>query len=147
MGGLQDIPVHLEHSSASDGLTSNVVPILHEIRHALGVLAETGEATIIDLTAMPFAAGDEAQLRAALGEGEVLATVNAIGETTLRETGYSGVWLVEHSSPEQVRIALHLEVAEVPFLLKTPKDDLRDALRRLTTRLSGLSDIDSTTTA
>jgi hydrogenase-1 operon protein HyaF len=144
MGGLQDIPVRRERTLVAHGLTRNVVPILHEIRHALDLLADSGKATIIDLTAMPFGSDDEAQLRAALGEGEVVATVNALGESCMQETGYSGVWLVEHRSPEQVRTALHLEVAEVPFLLKTPIDDLRAARRRLSNRLN---DIDGEITA
>lgn len=144
MGGLQDIPIRYEKTSVSPGLAHNVVPILHEIRHALEVLADSGKATIIDLTAMPFAADEEAQLRAALGEGEVVATVNALGESCMQETGYSGVWLVEHRSHEQVRTALHLEVAEVPFLLKTPNDDVRDARRRLSERLN---DIENAITA
>ena len=141
MGELQDIPVRLEGSSALDGLTHNVVPVLHEVRHALDLLADQGKSTIIDLTAMPFASGDEEQLRTALGEGEVVATIQAIGETRVCETGYSGVWLVEHFSPEQDRIALHLEVAEVPFLLKTPQDDLDDARKRLGKRLAGEDDL------
>lgn len=140
MGGLQDIPVRVGGSSALDGLTYNVVPVLHEVRHALDLLADKSETTIIDLTAMPFALGDEAQLCAALGEGEVVATVNALGETCVRETGYSGVWLVEHLSPERARIALHIEVAEVPFLLKTPQADLDEARRRLRERLASIDD-------
>ena len=137
MGEFQDIPAQFGVSSALDGLTHNVVPVLHEVRHALDLLADEGKSTIIDLTAMPFAPGDEAQLRVALGKGEVVATVSALGETSVCETGYAGVWLVEHHSPEQERIALHLEVAEVPFLLKTPLDDLEEARKRLGRRLAG----------
>lgn len=138
MAGLQDISVRVENPVAFDALTHNVVPVLHEIRHALQTLRDGGEPTIIDLTAMPFAPGDEDRLLAALGEGEVNATVSAIGDSLLRETAYSGVWLVEHRTPDDVRIALHVEVAEVPFLLRTPKEDMDDALRRLSGRLEEL---------
>jgi hydrogenase-1 operon protein HyaF len=136
MSGLQDISVRVENRLQHDSLTYNVVPVLHEIRHALQVLADAGDPTIIDLTAMPFGPGDEERLLTALGEGEVVATVNAIGETRVRETAYPGVWLVEHRAPDEARIALHVEVAEVPFLLRTPREDMVDGLRRLTARLA-----------
>jgi hydrogenase-1 operon protein HyaF len=135
MAGLQEISVRVENALPQADLTYNVVPILHEIRHALELLADAGEPTIIDLTAMPFGPGDEERLLATLGQGEVVATVNAIGATKVRETAYAGVWLVEHLAPDEARIALHVEVAEVPFLLKTPRDDMVDGLRRLTARL------------
>ena len=35
-----------------------VAPVLHEIRHALSRLVETGEPTRIDLSAMPYGPGD-----------------------------------------------------------------------------------------
>ena len=56
--------------------------------------------------------------------------------TEIRETAFSGIWLVEHRSPEDARVALHIEVAEVPFLLRTPQEDLEAASRRLQARLS-----------
>ncbi len=139
MIGLQDIPVCVENTPPFDRLTHNVTPLLHEIRHALQALRDGGDPTIIDLSAMPFGPGDEDQLLAALGVGEVTATVNAIGATVMRETAYSGVWLVEHSAPDGARIALHVEVAEVPFLLKTPKEDMDGALQRLARHLEELS--------
>jgi len=136
MSGLDGIPVRVEGSAAAGALTHNLLPVLHEIRHALDRLIEEGEPTIIDLTAMPFGPGDEEGLVAALGVGEVQATVNAIGETRIRETAYAGVWLVEHLSTEEARLALHVEVASVPFLLKTPTEDMAEACRRLDVTLS-----------
>jgi hydrogenase-1 operon protein HyaF len=123
----------------SDSLTYNCVPVLHEIRHALERLRQTGEPTIIDLTAMPFGPGDEGGLFDALGSGEVSATVAALGETRIRETSYAGVWIVEHLSVEERRLALHVEVADVPFLLKTPAEDLEAAQRRLDAWLEELA--------
>ena len=142
MDGLQDIPIHLEGPSVSDPSTNNLLPILHQVRHALELLINRGKTTTIDLSAIPFASGDEEQLRATLGAGEVVATIDALGETTVLETAYAGVWLVEHFSPERVRIALHLEVAKVPFLLKAQNEDLVDARIRLGKYLDGLTDID-----
>jgi hydrogenase-1 operon protein HyaF len=136
MSGLEGISVRVEGSVAGNGLTHNLLPVLHEIRHALDRLVNENEPTIVDLTAMPFGPGDEEGLIAALGTGEVTATVNAIGETRIRETAYPGVWLVEHLSAEESRLALHIEVAAVPFLLKTPTEDMAEARRRLDVHLS-----------
>ncbi len=134
MLGLNDIGVRVEDLTAATSL--NVAPILHEIRHALRQLSRTGKPTTIDLSAMPFGASDEQELLAALGRGETAAVVDALGETRIDETSYAGVWLVDHRGPGGERLALHIEVAEVPLLLKTPKEDLQDALERLEHALS-----------
>ena len=68
MTPLGDIAVSVEQA------TGNVVPLLHEIRHALERLAETGEPTVIDLRSMPLAPGEEDAIEQVLGEGEVTAT-------------------------------------------------------------------------
>ena len=138
MSGLHEIGVRVEDPALAASLTYNLAPVLHEIRHALGRLRETGEPTVIDLSAMPFGPGDEARLLKVLGDGEVNATVSAIGDTRIRETTYPGVWVVEHLSVEGSRLALHVEVAEVPFLLRTPGEDLAEAQRRLDVFLSDL---------
>jgi len=49
--------------------TGNVVPLLHEIRHALERLADTGECTAIDLRSLPLAPGEGDVLESMLGEG------------------------------------------------------------------------------
>jgi hydrogenase-1 operon protein HyaF len=136
MTGLEGIPVRVEDQTAAGGLTDNVLPVLHEIRHALDRLVEDGEPTIVDLTAMPFGPGDEERLLAALGSGEVAATIDTIGLTQVRETSFPGVWLVDHLSAEGARLVLHVEVATVPSLLATPAEDLAEARRRLDVRLA-----------
>ncbi|HIE55188.1 MAG TPA: hydrogenase accessory protein HupE, partial [Chromatiaceae bacterium] len=47
---------------------------------------------------LPLAPGEEKRLEEALGEGEVKATLNALGESRLIETRYSGVWLIAIST-------------------------------------------------
>jgi hydrogenase-1 operon protein HyaF len=98
---------------------------------------------------MPFGPGDEAYLLQTLGTGEVTARINAIGWTEIKETAFAGIWLVEHRSPEDARLAFHIEVAEVPFLLRTPKEDLEAARRRLETSLAefDVRDLDSFSSA
>jgi len=111
--------------------TENALPLLHEIRHALGRLSDTGEPTILDLRAIPFGPGDEERLLSALGEGEISARVNALGESRVWESRFPGVWLVEHRNPGQERIALQIEITKIPEILKTQQGDLQESLLRL----------------
>lgn len=136
MASISDIPVRVEGSSGPQAF-GNAWPVLSEIRHALARLVDGGEPTQIDLGAMPFGPGDEDELMALLGTGEVTATVDALGPTQIRETAYRGVWVVEYLNTDAQRIALHLEIDEVPRLLRTQPDDLADGLAALDARLAG----------
>lgn len=135
MSTLSDIPVRVEQSPPPPRDFGNAVPILGEVRHALARLAETGEATCIDLAAMPFGPGDEDRLLELLGRGEVQATVDALGPTRIWETRFPGVWLVDYANTDDQRLALQIEVDEVPRLLRAQRPDLTDSLRALDARL------------
>ena len=135
MSGLDDIQVKVE----SPGFRHNALPILHEIRHALAKLVESGENTVIDLNAIPFGPGDEDELLAVLGKGEVSATVDALGPTLVSETGYAGVWLVDYRDADDNRIAFQIEVTETPEILKAHPDDMWDGAERLAAGLQGVS--------
>ena len=133
MSKLGDIPVVLaEHEG---GFLGNTLPILHEIRHGLEHLAETREATVIDLSALPFGPDDEEQLLNLLGDGEVEALVQTLGPTKVRETGYPGVWIVDHYNTDQQRIALHVEIALIPQILQSQEQDIEAAINRLAAQL------------
>jgi hydrogenase-1 operon protein HyaF len=119
----------------SPGLRHNTLPILHQVRHALARLAESGERTVIDLQAIPFGPGDEEQLLRVLGQGEVSAEIRALGPTRVSETAYAGVWLVDYRDSEEARLALQIEVAEIPDILKSPVEDVAEAAERLSQRL------------
>ena len=54
-----------------DIVTGNVIPLLHEIRHALRALLDEGEETVIDLRGIPLGPGEEAHIEERLGHGEV----------------------------------------------------------------------------
>lgn len=137
MTGLAGITVHVEGGSPTYHV-GNAVPILHEILHALERLQATGEASTIDLAAIPFGPGDREHLFDALGEGEVRANVDSLGETRIRETGYPGVWVVEYLSPSgDNELTAHIEITQIPSLLRTPAADLPDSLTRLRRRLGG----------
>lgn len=137
MSGLDSISVTVEHDPYR---TENLRPLLLQVAQALEDLIERGEATTIDLGAMPFSEQDETDLRNWLGSGEVKAEVQAFGPTLIDETGTPGVWLVEMKDVEDKRLTLHIEVAHVPALLATPDDDLRDGLAALRERMIGEAD-------
>ena len=109
----------------------NALPVLFEIHECLTRLAETGAPTTIDLRAMPFGPGDESFLRQALGEGEVTATVTALGPASIVETAYPGVWWVEHQDNSGEPLAKFIEIAAVPMLLAAQDEDVADGKVRL----------------
>lgn len=115
----------------------NALPILHEVRHALGRLIAAGETTQIDLEAIPFGPGDLERLTALLGAGEVSATIAALGPTLIQETAIPGVWLVDYRNSDDERLALHVEVATIPGILRVQPEDLASATAILDARLSG----------
>jgi hydrogenase-1 operon protein HyaF len=135
MSTLTDIPIQVEQSSPPPRDFGNALPILSEIRHAVARLAETGEATRIDLASIPFGPGDEDRLLELLGRGEVQATVDALGPTRIWETRFPGVWLVDYANADDQRLALQIEVDEVPQILRTQSADLDDSLSALDARL------------
>jgi hydrogenase-1 operon protein HyaF len=131
MQKLQDIAVRVE---ATDGLPlnhSNATPIMHEILHALRRLADAGESTAIDLRAIPFGPADEEHLLSQLGNGEIMIEFNSLGRSLIRETAYSGVWLIDHRNADDQRIALQIEITPIPSILSAQQEDVRDAIERL----------------
>ena len=136
MSLLGNILIRIE--APGPGPTGNALPLLYEILHGLKRLSSTGEPTVLDLRAIPFGPGDEERLLSVLGVGEVSATVSALGESTVRETQFPAVWIVEHKNPDDERIALQIEVTEVPPILGTQPGDVADSLVRLDDRLKEL---------
>jgi HupH hydrogenase expression protein, C-terminal conserved region len=117
--------------------THNVIPLLHEIRHALAQLLEDGKETVIDLRSIPLAPGEEAAIEQALGEGEMQAVLSALGPSDFRESSYPGVWLVTHYNHDDKIVGKFVEVAIVPSLLRSQTEDMAAGLRRLESRLMG----------
>lgn len=119
---LGNIPVTVitEHAPVS----GNAVPVLLEIAELHKQLVASGEASAIDLTAMPLNDADKAWLKAQLGQGQVRATLEAEGTSTLEETACAGVWWVTHQDVRgQVQTEL-IEITRVPELLVTHPDDV-----------------------
>jgi hydrogenase-1 operon protein HyaF len=116
-------------------LTWNVRPLLHEIRHALAKLLDSGESSIIDLRSIPLAPGEEETIIETLGHGEVHARLDALGPSEIYETKYAGVWLVTHYDENDSIVSRFIEVTEFPDVLKSQREDLADAINGLATEL------------
>jgi hydrogenase-1 operon protein HyaF len=129
MSSLDTIPVNVEAA------TGNVEPLLHEIRHALKRLADGEKGTTIDLRSLPLAPGEEERIEAALGEGEVLAELQALGPTLVKETSYPGVWLVTHRNADDVVIARMIEVTLMPEILMSQREDILRGINKLESEL------------
>jgi hydrogenase-1 operon protein HyaF len=116
--------------------TGNLIPLLHEIRHALTRWLEQGEEHVIDLRSIPLAPGEEDSLLEQLGEGEVNARLSIMGASAIIETRYPGVWLITHYNVNENIIGRFIEVCEVPGILKSQAEDSRAGLERLENDLS-----------
>jgi hydrogenase-1 operon protein HyaF len=139
---LKSIDVKVEPKSADeiDAFTLNVVPLLHEVRHALERLLETGEPTVIDLGSIPLAPGEFEKIDAALGTGEVKVELDTIGSSRIHETRFSGVWRVTHYNATDEVVGRYIEVTRIPEILLAQEADVRVGLDSLIRKLSGESD-------
>ena len=133
------IPVMAEikfNIQVGDELTQNVKPLLHEIKHALDNLIETGRTSIIDLRSIPLAPGEEDKILNTLGRGEVLAQLDALGLSEVVETQYAGVWIVTHYNDEDHIISRFIEVTTMPEILCSQTEDIMAAYSHLTLELA-----------
>ncbi|MEE4379788.1 MAG: hydrogenase expression/formation C-terminal domain-containing protein [Candidatus Competibacteraceae bacterium] len=135
MSGLKDIKVRLEGAVVQEERTENALPLLHEIRHALALLLETGEATVIDLRSLPLGTMDAEQLLQVLGQGEIQAQLDSLGKSLIQETRIPGVWFIEHFNIEERLVGQSIEVTFIPTILKSQPEDVRKGFLRLTAQL------------
>ena len=141
MNSLKGIPItQLDVTPAMSH--GNALPLLHEIEVLLSQLIATGKPGAIDLRSLPMLAGDYEKLKEILGEGEVKATVDAMGPSQVRETDIHGVWWVTHFNSDATVLAEFIEVTYVPEILRTHPADARMGLENLRSRLMSTSRID-----
>lgn len=148
MSRLTHIPIRVEPAQTSStarvgGLGGGVAAILSELVTLLERLAETDEPAMIDLRSLPMGPQDRLELQRALGDGEVKAAVDAQGLSTIRETGVSGVWWVEHRDNQGELVAEMIEVARVPLILASDSDEIASGARALRERISTADGADS----
>ena len=85
-------------------------PILNEVIHAIDRLLDDDEPTVIDLARLPFGTGEARELEATLGTGELVAELDALGSSRIRETAYPGVWWLEHRNTSGEVVGRYLEI-------------------------------------
>ena len=129
MGGLGDIPVQVAAPPAV--LSPQGLALLHELRGHLAELAAGGRGAVIDLRGLPLAPGDRDALRRLLGEGEVRATVHALGPSRFVETAVPGLWWVTHCNDAGDTVTEFIEIGRVPALLAADPRELEGAAARL----------------
>ena len=112
-------------------LYGNVRPLLNEVLHAIDRLLDTGEPTTIDLAGLPFGPGELEHLEASLGEGELAATLDALGTSRIRETAYPGVWWLEHRNAHDEIVGRYIEITHVPEILSSQDADIAAGRARL----------------
>jgi hydrogenase-1 operon protein HyaF len=142
MNDLKGIPIAVVDSSASSALNNNAMPLLYEIESLLNDLVESGKSAIIDLRSLPLVPGDYEKLKEVLGQGEVNATIDALGPTHVRETAVHGVWWVTHYNSDETVIAEFIEVTYMPEILHTHPADARVGLDMLRSRLTRTTETD-----
>jgi hydrogenase-1 operon protein HyaF len=120
----------LSPSVASDAPAGSLA-LMHQIVASLeGLIASKTTATI-DIHRLPLTPQENQALERTLGEGEVDASVEALGRTRIRETGYPGVWWVTHYNRSSQIIGESIEITDLPELIKSQPEDIRSGLARL----------------
>jgi hydrogenase-1 operon protein HyaF len=131
MSRLTEIPIRIEPPAVVAGLGGGVAAILTELVSLLERLADGEQPAAIDLRSLPMSPHDRAELRRALGEGEVQATLNADGLSNIRETRVPGVWWLEHHDRHGELIAELIEVTRMPQILMSASDEIAAGARAL----------------
>ena len=142
MSRLSEIAIRLEGAippaavpERRGGLGGGVAAILTELAARLESLSVNGTTALIDLRSLPMSATDRGELLEALGQGEVTATLDAQGTSTLRETAFSGIWWTVHRDRDNAITSELLEVSMVPQILAAHPDDISLAAAALRRRI------------
>ncbi len=110
------------------GLADAVLP---EIAALLDDLIENGNEGAIDLRSLPMTDADRDALREKLGTGEVRATLQVAGASTVEETAIRGVWWIRHEAADGQVANEHIAITLLPDILCTHPGDLPQARARL----------------
>lgn len=124
---LNNIPIQIK-SKISLG---TLLPLLHEIRHALNKLLNQQEETAIDLRNFPLSQQDKQTLFQVLGKGEIQAELTALGRSLIWETQLPGLWVVEHYNTDDILLSQSLEITGIPSILIAPPEDIQQGLEQL----------------
>jgi hydrogenase-1 operon protein HyaF len=148
MSRLTNIPIRIEQPTAARPSTAQpptpggglggggVTAILSELVALLDRLVGEGSPGAIDLRSLPMSPLDRGELQRVLGRGEVQATLDANGRSTMRETRVSGVWWIEHFDERGEAIAELIEVTRVPAILTSAPDEIAAGARDLRAQIT-----------
>ena len=129
MSSVENIPVQVNE------LHGNVRPILFEVLHALDKLLDEDTPTTIDLASLPFGPGELDSLQTQLGQGELEARLDSLGNSLIYETTYPGVWWIEHRNVNDEIVGRYLEVTRLPDILSSQTADMKVGYARLEEQL------------
>ncbi len=139
---LHEINIQVLDTRGNTSLLGSIQPILREIETLLARLVETERGGAIDLRSLPMSPDDYQKLKEVLGEGEVGATLDAMGPTQVRETSIHGVWWVTHHNSDETIVAEFIEVTVMPEILLTHPADARVGLDKLRSRINQSTEIE-----
>jgi len=140
MTQLSDINIEVVTNNDPVSPSPQAMALLQELQGMLNDLVHTGKSTILDIRSLPLTPNDYAYLKSLLGEGEVTATINALGPTTISETEIPGIWWVTHYNADDMVLAENIEVTELPEILKTQGQDLQQAIALLKLKTDEIKD-------
>lgn len=123
---------------AGRSVAPGVLAVLHEVKAALERYAACGEPAVIDLRWLAAMPVQLEQLRFALGEGALCATVHAMGVSQVRETGIAGVWWTSRRDGPGGTQSEVLEIVGLPALLRGGAQAVDDGIGELRARLAAL---------
>jgi hydrogenase-1 operon protein HyaF len=136
VSALKSIGVRVEPAASPAGLGQGVIAIAFEIAGLLDRLTAHGEPGAIDLRSLPMTAEDRRRLQEFLGVGEVQATIDADGPSSVRETGVGGVWWTEHRNGHGEVLAEMIEICRIPEILVLAPEQLAAGARTLRERIA-----------
>lgn len=141
MSRLSDIPVEVvSHSDTQHSVSPALRALLQELQTMLQRLVDTGENHCIDIRSLPMLPGDYDRLQHILGEGEIMATIDSLGPSHVRETAIPGIWWISHKNADDDILTEFIEITRLPAILQTQAEDLHEAPARLRLILQDLDD-------
>lgn len=138
MNNIENIAIEIA-SSQENAYSPQLIAVLNELRDLLQTYRQHGSAGSIDLRSLPMFPGDYETLKSSLGEGEINVMINALGPSEIRETAIPGIWWITHKNTENDTIAEFIEVTSLPELIRTPDEDLVDAVEKLEKLITNLA--------
>ena len=100
---------------------------------------------MISLRNLPMTDADRQQLEELLGRGEVRADLEVSGHSEVWETGYPGVWWVQHQDPDGTLACEEISITPIPEILLTHPVDMQTAASRLERELLAMHQPDHPT--